>query len=45
MQNYLVRNHNYADYLSSDYAKYISRQPLEFNLVSELEPYHLNRRK
>ena len=41
MQNYLLKNHNYADYLSHDYTRFISRQPLEFSLVTELERYHL----
>ena len=45
MQNYLVKNHNYADYLSHNYAKFISNQPLEFNLVTELELHHLRRQK
>jgi len=45
MQNHLLQNHNYADYLSHEYAKFISRQPLQFNLVSELEPHQLRQKK
>ena len=38
MQNYLVQNENYRNYLDPDYMQYISQQPLMLNLINFLEP-------
>jgi len=42
MQKHLAKNHNYADYLSHNYTEFITREPLKFNLIRELEHHELS---